>query len=161
MLLSMRPWNIHPHNSSSTAHQTYYSSRIKPQKNTHMMQKIHQRQTVQNYDQCTTVKNKKQLQINHRIRFQSPKGEWTPGTVIRKATGPRSYIVQNDAGKQYTRNRQQIFTTSEPVSDEDICTDDAKPPPVAQQPPCAPPGDTKRSWTRSIYTNTRISDNVH
>ncbi|XP_035658200.1 uncharacterized protein K02A2.6-like [Branchiostoma floridae] len=71
-----------------------------------------QQAAKQHYD--TQAKNLPELAKGQSIHVQDPiRKTWSPGKVNDKATTPRSYVVETDAGRQLRRNRVHIRPTPE------------------------------------------------
>lgn len=81
-----------------------YDSNFTPKlHNKNIMKQLEQQQTKQNYYYNKQAKNLPPLENNENILIQT-KSEWVKGKVIRKYNN-RSYIVMNEQGNQYRRNR--------------------------------------------------------
>ncbi|XP_050548981.1 uncharacterized protein K02A2.6-like [Daktulosphaira vitifoliae] len=53
------------------------------------------------------------LVINDNILFKlKSDSDWSPGKIIKICNEPRSYIIQNDIGQKYRRNRKHIIKSA-------------------------------------------------
>ena len=85
-----------------------------------------QENQVKYYNQHT--KPLKVLHGGEKIRMLNEK-KWKPATVVQHSNEPRSYIVKNEDGDIYRRNRQYLLKTDDivEISDDDTEQEEEKP----------------------------------
>lgn len=71
---------------------------------------------AQNYNKNT--KNLKPITIGNKIYFKkNPLSVWHPGTIVDICSQPRSYLIKDEEGVSYRRNRQHILEISRKEND--------------------------------------------
>jgi len=98
-----------------------------------VIEKIKQKQHVSKEYYDKGARQLCELQPNDSIRMQV-QNRWVPGTVVRKANTPRSYVVRGLNGQEYRRNRKHLRKVNEP-SPVPVDIDDIDEPTLQQQEP--------------------------
>lgn len=65
-------------------------------------------------------KNSKNLaegKVADKVMFKN-QNHWENGTIIEQLTEPRSYLIKDDFGNVYRRNRQHLIVKNEPIDRE-------------------------------------------
>ncbi|XP_063388061.1 uncharacterized protein K02A2.6-like isoform X1 [Cydia fagiglandana] len=72
-----------------------------------------QHKVENHYDK--TARSLRELEIGQGIMFKKKMSDdrWQKGSVVKKADFPRSYIVKDEQGRQYRRNRQHLRNINE------------------------------------------------
>lgn len=87
-----------------------------------------------------------QLKEGDSVRFKKPGDKHLSGAIVTgKRDTPRSYMITDETGREYRRNRRHIHLTQEPlvtILDNDL-TDDSQP--VTMQSSVSSPSVTRES----------------
>ncbi|XP_055923337.1 uncharacterized protein K02A2.6-like [Eupeodes corollae] len=63
-----------------------------------------------------TSKSLKPLNKGQKVHYKkTPTSYWTPGIVINKCQEPKSYVIEDNQGNTYRRNRQHIMETKSEI----------------------------------------------
>lgn len=88
---------------------------LKPKiSNSKQLEKVFkQKQTKSSQNYNKNSKNFKQVEIDEKVYFKkNPESVWYPGKIFRKCKEPRSFLIKDENGVVYRRNRQHIMKTS-------------------------------------------------
>jgi transposase InsO family protein len=85
----------------------YNEKQLSPKVNKHVRYNLKIRQDIQKtyYDRKT--KSLRPL-MKHEIVLMKHKNKWIKSKIVEKRNVPRSYVVQNECGKNYVRNRYHL-----------------------------------------------------
>lgn len=68
--------------------------------------------SAKNYNK--NAKNLKPIEVNEKVYFKkSPNSNWLPGVIVGKCKEPRSFLVKDNCGIIYRRNRYHILKLSD------------------------------------------------
>lgn len=71
-----------------------------------------------NHNYNKNTKNLKPVSVGNQIYFKkNPLSVWYPGTIVEICREPRSYLIKDEEGVTYRRNRQHILETSKKLND--------------------------------------------
>ena len=103
-------------------------TQLKPKIQNDKTTRIKENQRMQKlYYDKHTGKQHKLLQTGNTIQYRTHKNTWAKGTIITsKGPGDRSYQIQNNTGKEITRNRKHIIQTMKPENKEETITENDK-----------------------------------